>query len=167
MWWIVPAAVVLAAGCGSSSKPSSSSTPTSAGGSGASAPCVGLKDSIPAPFTSIPIPAGPAPTTLVVKDLKVGSGPVVPAGATITADYVGVACSTGKVFDSSKVEGGAQRFPLSGVIAGWTQGIPGMHVGGQRLLGIPAALAYGAAGAGPQIGPNEALWFVVQPNKLG
>jgi FKBP-type peptidyl-prolyl cis-trans isomerase len=47
------------------------------------------------------------------------------------------------------------------VIKGWSEGIPGMHVGGSRLLGIPPALAYGAAGAGSKIGPNETLWFVV------
>jgi peptidylprolyl isomerase len=37
-----------------------------------------------------------------------------------------------------------------------------MQVGGQRLLGIPAEQAYGAQGSPPNIGPNEALWFVVE-----
>jgi peptidylprolyl isomerase len=38
--------------------------------------------------------------------------------------------------------------------------MPGMKVGGRRLLVIPPELAYGAAGSGP-IGPNETLAFVV------
>ena len=37
-----------------------------------------------------------------------------------------------------------------------------MKVGGTRLLGIPADLAYGAQGYPPDIAPDEALWFVVQ-----
>ena len=36
-----------------------------------------------------------------------------------------------------------------------------MKVGGQRLLGIPAEMAYGETGQGELIGPNEPLWFVV------
>jgi peptidylprolyl isomerase len=104
---------------------------------------------------------------LVVKDLKVGTGPVIPAGATITANYIGVACSTGAIFDSSYAHGQAIQFPLSGVIPGWSNGIPGMKVGGVRLLGIPADQAYGPSSPGPGIAPDETLWFVVQPVKLG
>lgn len=70
-----------------------------------------------------------------------------------------MAWSTGKVVESSWTSQPA-TFPLSGVIPGWQQGIPGMKVGGRRLLVIPAALGYGATGSGP-IGPNETLIFVV------
>ena len=51
-------------------------------------------------------------------------------GATVTVDYIGVACSTGKIFDSSYATRRPATFPLSGVIKGWTDGIPGMRVGG-------------------------------------
>ena len=37
-----------------------------------------------------------------------------------------------------------------------------MKVGGQRLLGIPPAQGYGAAGSPPDIAPNETLWFIVE-----
>jgi len=91
----------------------------------------------------------------------VGTGAVVGDGDTPTINYIGVACSTGKIFDSSYATGKPLSYPLSQLIPGWQQGIPGMKVGGQRLLGIPPDLAYGAAGQGASIGPNETLWFVV------
>ncbi len=72
-----------------------------------------------------------------------------------------MSCSTGKIFDSSYAAGKPATFPLSGVIAGWKQGLPGMKVGGERLLGIPPALAYKNVQQGPDIAPGETLWFVV------
>ena len=104
---------------------------------------------------------GTPPTTLVKEDLKVGNGAVVKPGATVTVDYIGVTCSTGKVFDSSYKTGKPVTFPLSGVIKGWTDGIPGMKVGGVRLLGIPPDQGYGSQGSPPTIAPDETLWFVV------
>jgi peptidylprolyl isomerase len=71
-----------------------------------------------------------------------------------------MAWSTGKIVESSWTSGQPATFPLAQVIPGWQQGMPGMKVGGRRLLVIPPALGYGAAGAGP-IGPNETLIFVV------
>ena len=93
----------------------------------------------------MPVQVGPPPTTLVKQDLKEGTGAVVAAGDTVTVNYIGVACSTGKIFDSSYSRGQPATFGLGQVIKGWTDGIPGMKVGGQRLLGIPADQAYGAA----------------------
>jgi peptidylprolyl isomerase len=102
---------------------------------------------------------GTAPTALETKDIIVGKGAVAKSDSTVTAHYVLISWKTGKVIQSSW-GGQPATFPLSGVIPGWQQGIPGMHVGGRRLLVIPPALAYGANGAGP-IGPNETLIFVV------
>lgn len=105
-------------------------------------------------------PQGAAPTTLVTNDIIVGTGKEAVATSTLTVHYTLMAWSTGKVVESSWDGGSPATFPLSGVIAGWQQGIPGMKEGGRRLLVIPPALGYGAAGGGP-IGPNETLIFVV------
>ena len=83
-------------------------------------------------------------TKLSYVDLKVGNGAVVKPSATVTVLYTGAIASTGKVFQSTKTTGKPVTFALSQVIAGWKQGIPGMRVGGERRLYIPASLAYGA-----------------------
>jgi len=129
--------------------------------------CVGLKDTLPKGSPAIPLVAEAAPTQLKMKDLKVGTGAVVKKGAKVTVNYVGVACSTGKIFDSSYSRNQPFDADLSGgLIQGWMQGIPGMKVGGVRLLAIPSSLAYGTTGSAPNIGPNEALYFLVSVEKL-
>ena len=104
-----------------------------------------------------------APTTLVSTDLTPGTGAEVAAGATVTANYCGVGLTSRTIFDSSWARGGEPiSFGLDQVIKGWTDGPPGMKVGGTRLLIIPGDLAYGAnPPGGSGIGPNEALVFVV------
>ena len=122
-----------------------------------------VADPLPTGAPDVPVQVGPAPTTLVKQDLKEGTGATVAAGDTVTVNYIGVACSTGKIFDSSYSRGQPATFGLDQVIKGWTDGIPGMKVGGQRLLGIPGDQAYGASGqAAAGIAPDEALWFVVE-----
>jgi cyclophilin family peptidyl-prolyl cis-trans isomerase len=130
-------------------------------------PCVKETGIAPPGAPPVPVKVGAPPKTLIIKDLKVGTGPAVKAGDTVTVDYIGVSCSTGTIFDSSYSRNQAATFPLSGVIQGWTNGIPGMRVGGMRLLGIPASQAYGAQGSPPVIAPNEALWFVVDMKGIG
>jgi len=132
-------------------------------GSAAGKPCVPLADPLPQGAPNVPIRVGPPPTQLVIEDIKVGTGATIAASDTVTVQYIGVSCSSGKIFDSSYSRGGQPAtFPLSNVIKGWTDGIPNMKVGGQRLLGIPSAQAYGEAGRPPTIAPDEALWFVVE-----
>ncbi len=110
----------------------------------------------------ITLPGGEPPTELVVVDIVEGDGEVVPVGATVTTDYMGVSWTNdGAEFDSSWDRGEAATFPLSGVIPGWTQGIPGMKVGGRRLLIIPPDLAYGDAAPSPDIAPGDTLVFVI------
>jgi FKBP-type peptidyl-prolyl cis-trans isomerase len=83
---------------------------------------------------------------LKIIDLKEGTGAVVPEGATITAHYTGALAADGTIFQSSLDSGQPVQFSLSGVIEGWTKGVPGMKVGGKRRLIIPYAQAYGEAG---------------------
>jgi len=124
-------------------------------------PCVAVADPLPNGAPAVPVKVGPAPTTLIAEDLTPGTGADVVPSSSVTVDYIGVACSTGKIFDSSYASGQPATFPLSGVIKGWSQGLVGMKAGGSRLLGIPSDLAYGPSGQGADIGPDEALWFVV------
>jgi FKBP-type peptidyl-prolyl cis-trans isomerase len=93
-------------------------------------------------------------------DEVVGNGAEAKADSTVTAHYTGAVASTGKIFQSSFDSGSPIDFPLNGVIKGWTEGVPGMKVGGTRRLLIPASLAYGAnPPAGSGIPPNADLVF--------
>lgn len=68
----------------------------------------------------------------------------------------------GTVFDSSVDRGEPATFPLGGIIKGWQEALPMMKVGDKWRIVLPPALAYGEAGAGSMIGPNETLVFEVE-----
>ena len=97
-------------------------------------------------------------------DLVVGSESEVKAGDTVSVHYTGAVAATGAVFQSSKDFGtNPVTFPLGNVIKGWTDGIPGMKVGGTRRLVIPASMAYGAnPPGGSEIPANADLVFDVE-----
>jgi peptidylprolyl isomerase len=130
--------------------------------SAAGKPCLATVDPLPAGAPEVPVVVGPPPTQLLMQDLITGTGAEVKPTDTVTVNYIGVSCSTGKIFDSSYARNDPATYPLTDVITGWTDGIPGMHVGGQRLLGIPPDQAYGTSGSPPDIAPDETLWFVVE-----
>jgi len=99
---------------------------------------------------------------LQTTDTTAGTGDTVKAGDTVTVDYTGAVASTGVIFQSSLDSGQPVSFGLNQVIQGWTQGIPGMKVGGTRRLLIPANEAYGAnPPAGSGIPANADLVFDV------
>ncbi|PQA89620.1 peptidylprolyl isomerase [Marinicaulis flavus] len=84
------------------------------------------------------------------------------ASDTVEVDYQGTLIN-GTEFDSSYARGQSATFPLSGVIAGWTEGLQLMSEGDKFRFFIPPELAYGARGGpGGSIGPNEALIFEVE-----
>jgi peptidylprolyl isomerase len=118
------------------------------------------------PTVEMPVGQLP-PKKLVKKDVKVGTGAEAKVGDTIQVNYVGIACSTGKQFDSSWDNGKPFDTPLveGQLIKGWTDGIPGMKVGGRRQLTIPSDLAYGPSGQG-DIRANETLVFVIDLLKV-
>lgn len=104
---------------------------------------------------------------LQYQDEQVGSGAEAVAGKTVSVHYTGWLNDNGekgKKFDSSRDRGQPFIFPLGAgrVIKGWDQGVVGMKVGGQRVLMIPSALAYGPRGAGQAIPPNSDLIFEVE-----
>jgi peptidylprolyl isomerase len=100
-------------------------------------------------------------------DEVVGTGPTPKTGQTVVVQYTGWlddAGQRGKKFDSSRDRASPFSFSIGvqQVIAGWDLGVAGMQVGGQRTLMIPAALGYGARGAGGVIPPNAKLIFDVE-----
>ncbi len=100
--------------------------------------------------------------SLEIIDLVEGAGDEVPAGATITAHYTGALVADGTIFQSSIDFGRPISFGLNQVIKGWTNGVPGMKVGGTRRLVIPAEQAYGASSPAPNIPANSDLVFDIE-----
>jgi FKBP-type peptidyl-prolyl cis-trans isomerase len=103
------------------------------------------------------------PGDLRYLDLRVGKGAPAKAGDNVRVHYVGTLVD-GTQFDSSRARNEPFDFPLGGgrVIPGWDEGVVGMRVGGLRKLTVPAALGYGAAGAGDKIPPNATLIFTIE-----
>lgn len=107
------------------------------------------------------------PTALECQDLVVGTGKPATPTSTVSVQYAGVLYDNGTAFDSSWSRGGQPTsFPLTGVVAGFTQGIGGtgkvapMREGGRRIMILPSQLGYGPQGSG-SIPPNAALVFIV------
>ena len=100
---------------------------------------------------------------LKFEDLTEGTGAEAQAGQTVSVHYTGW-LENGHKFDSSLDRGEPFPFLLGAgqVIAGWDEGVASMKVGGKRTLIIPAALGYGAQGAGNVIPPNATLIFDVE-----
>ncbi|MDB5170055.1 MAG: putative peptidyl-prolyl cis-trans isomerase [Candidatus Saccharibacteria bacterium] len=107
-------------------------------------------------------------TELQKVDTTPGTGQEVKAGDTVTVDYTGAVAATGIVFQSSLDAGQTATFALNQVIKGWTEGMPGMKVGGVRRLLIPANLGYGATPpAGSGIPVNADLVFDITLHSVG
>ena len=107
------------------------------------------------------------PSGLQYEDSTIGEGAVATAGQRVTVHYTGWLYNNGEQgakFDSSKDRNDPFVFHLGAgmVIRGWDEGVAGMQVGGKRTLIIPAALGYGARGAGGVIPPNATLKFDVE-----
>lgn len=101
------------------------------------------------------------PSGLQYKVLKSGEGATPTANDTVRTHYEGKLVD-GTVFDSSYERNEPAEFPVTGVIAGWTEALQLMKVGDKWQLFIPSNLAYGEAGAGGVIPPHATLIFDIE-----
>ena len=118
---------------------------------------------------------GPVEPEVTVRDIRLGDGTLAEGNKIVTVHYVGTLASNGAVFDSSReVDRGPLSFELESglvendpqsrrVIDGFTRGVPGMRVGGVRLVTVPPPLAWGTRGAGCN-NPEDPTDCTVPPN---
>ena len=100
-------------------------------------------DKAPADVAAPPADATKTETGLAWKVLKKGSGGEKPSGpkSKVSVHYTGWT-TDGKMFDSSYKRNRPASFGLSGVIAGWTEGLQLVEKGDKVRLWIPEDLAY-------------------------
>lgn len=98
---------------------------------------------------------------LQYKALVTGNGAKPSRSDRVKVHYKGTLID-GTVFDSSYDRGEPIVFPVTGVIAGWVEGLQLMTVGSKFELAIPSDLAYGPRGSGPVIGADATLVFEVE-----
>jgi FKBP-type peptidyl-prolyl cis-trans isomerase FkpA len=130
--------------------------------------CERAKPPTPASASASASAEGAAPVALQKLDTVAGTGKEAVAGTNAVVNYTGwlyepgAQLQHGAQFDSS-VGRSPFSFQLGAgqVIPGWDEGVKGMKVGGKRTLIVPAAMGYGAGGAGP-IPPNATLIFDVE-----
>jgi FKBP-type peptidyl-prolyl cis-trans isomerase len=93
--------------------------------------------------------------------LSPGSGEQPAASDRVKVHYTGT-LRDGTVFDSSVERGEPASFPLSGVIACWTETVQKMKVGGKYKIWCPSDIAYGDRGRPPTIPPGATLAFEIE-----
>jgi peptidylprolyl isomerase len=147
------ALALLVAGCGSSSGKEASSEESDP----RTTLVVGVEKE-----PKVPLPKGKPPKDLVVKDLKEGYGQEAQKGDLLVTELV-AKFVTGKPLESSWSKGAGPFFFHLGkeeANPGWEKGIPGMRVGGRRLLIVPPdeGSRFGTVGEGK---PKDTLVYVV------
>ena len=101
------------------------------------------------------------PSGLQYEVIKMGDGEKPQLTDTVECHYHGTLIN-GQVFDSSMDRGQTAKFPLQGVIKGWTEILQLMPVGSKWKVTIPSDLAYGDRGAGEMIQPGSTLVFIIE-----
>lgn len=119
---------------------------------------------LPVPLMPV-VPAGQrqcsAKTTsgLGTVTLKPSAEAAHPAkGDYVLVNYIGYLAADGRVFDQNT----AAAFPVEGVIPGFSEGLQLMAKGSTWRFCVPAAIGYGAQGAGDTIPANADLVFQVE-----
>lgn len=102
---------------------------------------------------------------LQYKVIKEGTGAKPTSTSSVTVHYTGTLID-GRIFESSVERGQPISFALTGVIAGWTEGLQLMTEGSKYRFFIPSNLAYGSRGSQGAIGPNAALIFDIELIKI-
>jgi FKBP-type peptidyl-prolyl cis-trans isomerase len=98
--------------------------------------------------------------------MKHGTGTVSPLSTDkVEVHYHGTMID-GVIFDSSVNRGQTAKFPLNGVIPGWTEGLQYMKEGDKFKFFIPYNLAYGERGRGAIIKGYSTLIFEVELIKV-
>ncbi|HEU4463289.1 MAG TPA: FKBP-type peptidyl-prolyl cis-trans isomerase [Solirubrobacterales bacterium] len=97
------------------------------------------------------IPEGPSPEQVVIRDLKVGSGPPIAAGDTFVSDYISWNYENEKVVEPlpeepgqpvTWIDSGSLNWGVGDRVPGWEPGLKGIRAGGFRELIVPSRLAY-------------------------
>jgi len=102
-------------------------------------------------------------SSLQIQDVVVGTGPAATPADKVTVQYVARSAKTKKPFDSSWERGKTYSYdPTTIAFKAFTEGVPGMKVGGRRLVIVPGPLAYGPTPPPSlRLGANETLVFVI------
>lgn len=100
------------------------------------------------------------PSGLQYEILTAGEGKKPTSADSVRTHYHGTLVD-GSVFDSSYERGQPAEFPVSGVIAGWTEALQLMGEGSKWRLYVPSELAYGAQAVG-SIPAHSTLIFDVE-----
>jgi FKBP-type peptidyl-prolyl cis-trans isomerase len=96
-----------------------------------------------------------------------GAGDVIADGKWVSLKYRGTTLD-GKAFDTNMDTSFHHTEPLEfmvgrgSMMAGFEEGLKGLHKGAKVNLYIPSVLAYGANGREPAIKPNESLVFQIE-----
>jgi FKBP-type peptidyl-prolyl cis-trans isomerase len=93
--------------------------------------------------------------------VTLGTGPMPADTNVVKVHYTGTLIN-GTKFDSSRDRGEPAKFPLNGVIPGWTEGVQLMPVGSVYKFYIPYNLAYGLQGSPPVIPGGAMLIFEIE-----
>jgi FKBP-type peptidyl-prolyl cis-trans isomerase len=93
--------------------------------------------------------------------IRDGDGARPQPGDRVEVHYRGTLID-GTEFDSSYTNGKPSVFPVSGLIAGWSEALLMMPVGSHWRLVIPPQLAYGGIGNGNKVPANAVLIFDVE-----
>ena len=98
---------------------------------------------------------------LKIRDVLIGTGKPVKKGRNVAVKYT-LSLTNGNVVDKSGKHAFKFRLGIGECIKGFDIGVDGMREGGERVVEVPSALAYGKRGAPPDIKPNTDLIFDVK-----